>query len=76
MNNNGKSLENWIWDAACSIRGAKDAATPRGLPPVYPRTPALLLVRSLTADAGSWRGEQALRSVGAEVVLQLLVGPA
>jgi type I restriction enzyme M protein len=25
MNNNGKSLENWIWDAACSIRGAKDA---------------------------------------------------
>jgi hypothetical protein len=20
MNNNGKSLENWIWDAACSIR--------------------------------------------------------
>lgn len=24
-NNNGKSLENWIWDAACSIRGAKDA---------------------------------------------------
>ena len=20
-----KSLENWIWDAACSIRGAKDA---------------------------------------------------
>lgn len=24
--NNGKSLENWIWDAACSIRGAKDAA--------------------------------------------------
>ncbi len=23
--NNGKSLERWIWDAACSIRGAKDA---------------------------------------------------
>ncbi len=23
--NNDKSLENWIWDAACSIRGAKDA---------------------------------------------------
>lgn len=23
---NDKSLENWIWDAACSIRGAKDAA--------------------------------------------------
>jgi hypothetical protein len=22
---NGKSLETWIWDAACSIRGAKDA---------------------------------------------------
>ncbi|MCP1715466.1 type I restriction enzyme M protein [Methanocalculus alkaliphilus] len=22
---NGKSLENWIWDAACSIRGAADA---------------------------------------------------
>jgi len=22
---NGKSLESWIWDAACSIRGAKDA---------------------------------------------------
>ncbi len=25
-NRNGKSLESWIWDAACSIRGAKDAA--------------------------------------------------
>jgi type I restriction enzyme M protein len=25
-NSNGKSLESWIWDAACSIRGAKDAA--------------------------------------------------
>jgi type I restriction-modification system DNA methylase subunit len=24
-NGNGKSLESWIWDAACSIRGAKDA---------------------------------------------------
>jgi len=24
-NNNGKSLESWIWDAACSIRGAQDA---------------------------------------------------
>jgi type I restriction enzyme M protein len=23
-NDNGKSLESWIWDAACSIRGAKD----------------------------------------------------
>ena len=23
--NNDKSLETWIWDAACSIRGAKDA---------------------------------------------------
>jgi type I restriction enzyme M protein len=21
----GKSLESWIWDAACSIRGAQDA---------------------------------------------------
>jgi len=26
VNGNGKSLEAWIWDAACSIRGAKDAA--------------------------------------------------
>lgn len=25
MTENGKSLESWIWDAACSIRGAKDA---------------------------------------------------
>ena len=24
-NNNNKSLEQWIWDAACAIRGAKDA---------------------------------------------------
>ncbi len=24
-NANGKSLESWIWDAACSIRGAQDA---------------------------------------------------
>ena len=22
---NGRSLESWIWDGACSIRGAKDA---------------------------------------------------
>jgi len=26
MNDVNKSLESWIWDAACSIRGAKDAA--------------------------------------------------
>jgi type I restriction enzyme M protein len=26
MNDLDKSLESWIWDAACSIRGAKDAA--------------------------------------------------
>lgn len=26
QNGNGKSLEKWIWDAACSIRGAKEAA--------------------------------------------------
>ncbi len=25
-NGNGKSLESWIWDAACSMRAAKDAA--------------------------------------------------
>ncbi len=25
MNGSDKSLESWIWDAACSIRGAKDA---------------------------------------------------
>ena len=25
INGNDKSLESWIWDAACSIRGAKDA---------------------------------------------------
>ncbi|NLX25273.1 MAG: SAM-dependent DNA methyltransferase [Lentisphaerae bacterium] len=25
QNGNGKSLEKWIWDAACSIRGAKEA---------------------------------------------------
>jgi type I restriction enzyme M protein len=24
--NNDKSLEQWLWDAACSIRGAKEAA--------------------------------------------------
>ena len=24
--NNDKSLESWIWDAACSIRGAKEAS--------------------------------------------------
>jgi len=24
-NDNGKSMESWIWDAACSIRGAQDA---------------------------------------------------
>ena len=25
MNDKHKSLESWIWDAACSIRGAQDA---------------------------------------------------
>lgn len=25
INGNGKSLESWIWDAACSIRGAQEA---------------------------------------------------
>ena len=25
MNNTDKSIEQWLWDAACSIRGAKDA---------------------------------------------------
>ena len=25
LNGNGKSLESWIWDAACSIRGAQEA---------------------------------------------------
>ena len=25
VNGNGNSLESWIWDAACFIRGAKDA---------------------------------------------------
>jgi len=24
-NNTDKSLESWIWDAACSIRGTEDA---------------------------------------------------
>ncbi len=24
-NKKGKTLESWLWDAACSIRGAKDA---------------------------------------------------
>lgn len=27
---NGKSLESWIWGAACSIRGAKDAPKYKG----------------------------------------------
>ncbi len=25
-NGNGKSIEQWLWDTACSIRGAEDAA--------------------------------------------------
>lgn len=29
-NGSGKSLESWIWDAACSIRGAKDAPKYKG----------------------------------------------
>ncbi len=29
-NDNDKSLESWIWDAACSIRGAKDARKFKG----------------------------------------------
>ena len=29
-NGSGKPLESWIWDAACSIRGAKDAPKYKG----------------------------------------------
>ena len=29
-NGNDKSLESWFWDAACSIRGAKDAPKFKG----------------------------------------------
>ena len=29
-NGSGKSLESWIWDAACSIRGAKNAPKYKG----------------------------------------------
>ena len=36
-NGNDKSLESWIWDAACSIRGAKDAPKFKDyiLPPIF-----------------------------------------
>ncbi len=36
---NVKSLETWIWDAACSIRGAKEAAKFKDfiLPVIFPK---------------------------------------
>jgi type I restriction-modification system DNA methylase subunit len=38
-----KSLESWIWDAACSIRGAKDAPKYKDciLPLVFTKRPGL-----------------------------------
>jgi hypothetical protein len=36
---NGKSLESWIWDSACSIRGAKDA--PKFKDCILPLKPAI-----------------------------------
>jgi len=36
-NGNDESLESWIWDAACSIRGAKDAPKFKDyiVPPIF-----------------------------------------
>jgi type I restriction enzyme M protein len=40
-----KSLEQWIWDAACSIRGAKDAPKYKDfiLPPIFTKCLGLKL---------------------------------
>ncbi|HAF02977.1 MAG TPA: hypothetical protein DCG89_04155 [Spartobacteria bacterium] len=37
MANSDKSLESWIWDAACSIRGAKETDSKKNsVNPVHP----------------------------------------
>jgi len=53
-NGNGKSLESWIWDAACSIRGAKDAPKSKDfiLPLIFTKrlnAIAIRQMRTLTA---------------------------
>lgn len=48
-NGNGKSLESWIWDAACSIRGAKDA-------PKYKEFILPLIECSRRPPRHSWNG--------------------
>ena len=51
-----KSLESWIWDAACSIRGAKDAAKYKDyilpLLPEDPEMPVWSVIRQLAERIG------------------------
>src|SRR3990172_11905399 len=53
-NNNSKSLESWIWDAACAIRGAQDAPKYKDfiLPPLEAQNEIVKRVEALlkTAD--------------------------
>lgn len=57
-NNNDKSLESWIWDAACSIRGAKDAPKFKDFMPIAE------IVEELEAlEAESRETDAALKSI-------------
>jgi hypothetical protein len=51
-NNNDKSLESWIWDATCSIRGAKDV----------PKYKDCILLLIFTNTACTMRGMPSARS--------------
>ena len=55
----GKSLESWIWDAACSIRGAKDAPKYKDyiLPLIFTKRLSNLnmIIHDMKARSGSSR---------------------
>ncbi len=48
-----KSLESWIWDAACSIRGAKDAPKYKDfiLPLIFTKRPISFAPSSTDSSA-------------------------
>lgn len=79
-NPNGKTLESWIWDAACSIRGAQEAPKFKDfILPISPsryvhvtdaetHRPVAKILEELEAlDAEAAAANAALRSVLAKV---------
>ncbi|MGB5832682.1 MAG: class I SAM-dependent DNA methyltransferase [Thiohalocapsa sp.] len=70
---NGKSLESWIWDAACSIRGAKDAPKYKDyiLPLIFTKRLCDVFddeLNCIAAEVGSRRSAFALAKADHELV--------